>query len=404
MARTAHKGRFRVDRVYWSRIASRSSGPILLAAVGLALTLLSSAAGAVGPPVFKRVGSYATGRGSADLVVRDFNRDGRLDIATANLDSNTISILLRKRTGGFLPRRDYPTPRSPWRLVSGDFDGDRRPDLAIGSGATVSVFRNKGRGAFARRTEYPVAGGLNGVAIGDVTGDRRPDLVVVSPGDLATGGGLLTVMRNQDGRFPSAATYPVGESPRSVAVADVNNDGRRDAVTASFKEDSFSVLLNGGDGAFGNEVRYETGSRPFAVAIGDLNRDGHPDLVLAHEIRADNDGCGNVSTWFNRGNGTFRRSGGFACATRQPGGVTVGNLNADRLPDLAIPHVEGIGFSVLLNRGRGRFDETELDIGRAYAREIAIADFNGDGRRDLFVSLGTKVSVWLNKTRLTSSG
>ncbi len=78
--------------------------------------------------------------------------------------------------------------------------------------------------------------------------------------------------------------YPVGFNPVSVAVADVNGDGRLDLITAN---NNVSVLLGKGDGTFQAEQRFAVGSVPFSVAVADVNGDGRLDLVTANGVSGD---------------------------------------------------------------------------------------------------------------------
>jgi len=92
-----------------------------------------------------------------------------------------------------------------------------------------------------------------------------------------------------DGTFQAAVTYGSGANrARSVAVADVNGDGKPDLMVSNNGEDNgygaVGVLLGKGDGTFRAAVNYAAGSAPQSVAIGDFNRDGKPDLVVDGEI------------------------------------------------------------------------------------------------------------------------
>ena len=94
--------------------------------------------------------------------------------------------------------------------------------------------------------------------------------------------------------------------PHSVAIGDVNGDGRPDLVTANRGSDDVSVLLGDGDGTFRPQTDFAAGGSPYAVAIGDVNGDGRPDLVTA------NYGSGDVSVLLGNGDGTFRPPTDFA--------------------------------------------------------------------------------------------
>jgi FG-GAP-like repeat/FG-GAP repeat len=136
-------------------------------------------------------------------------------------------------------------------------------------------------------------------------------------------------------------------SPQSVAIGDLNGDGKPDLATTNFGVNTVSVLLNRGDGSFQAEVEYPTGLAPYSVAIGDLNGDGNPDLATAN-VKANT-----VSVLLNRGDGSFQRRRDYATG-RLPYSVAIGDLNGDGKPDLATANLADT-VSVLLNRGDGGF-------------------------------------------------
>lgn len=122
-----------------------------------------------------------------------------------------------------------------------------------------------------------------------------------------TSGNGLRVMLNSDGlgSFGAPASYTIGSSPKSVALADFNLDGHLDVVTANSGSDDVSVLLNNGDGTLGTAAGYGVGSTPYQVVAADFNADGYPDLaackyngasvsvILNNQVQ--NDGTGTFS-------------------------------------------------------------------------------------------------------------
>src|SRR5215471_15415300 len=77
-------------------------------------------------------------------------------------------------------------------------------------------------------------------------------------------------------------SFDTGVYPYSVAVADLNGDGRQDLAIANSSDNSVSILLGRGDGTFSPRQDYSVGAAPHSVAIGDLNGDGWPDVVTAN--------------------------------------------------------------------------------------------------------------------------
>src|SRR5262249_38609015 len=122
----------------------------------------------------------------SDLVVSDFDQDGRLDLAvTTNRDEfGTISILAGNGDGTFQFRNTYATGRFSREIVAGDFNNDGIVDLAqaeLGSNL-ITLLKGKGDGTFRTQGRYGVGVGPIGLAIGDFNGDQALDAAVVNVG------------------------------------------------------------------------------------------------------------------------------------------------------------------------------------------------------------------------------
>jgi hypothetical protein len=167
----------------------------------------------------------------------------------------------------------------------------------------VGVLLGNGDGTFQAPVAYP-SGGLrvSSVAVADVNGDGKPDVVVANcapdeSGNCEPGGrnGLVGVLLgNGDGTFQTAVNHDSGGfNARSLAVTDVNGDGKPDVVVAncapsesgrcSLVNGLVGVLLGNGDGTFKLPTTYDTGGYyADSVAVADLNGDGKPDVVVAN--------------------------------------------------------------------------------------------------------------------------
>jgi hypothetical protein len=98
-----------------------------------------------------------------------------------------------------------------------------------------------GTGTFGAGTTYSVVSQPYGVISGDYNGDGKPDIVTVGRGNS-----LINVLLNTGSSFTASATYPVGRTPASLAAGDVNGDGKLDAVVVSNDNANFAVMLNAG--------------------------------------------------------------------------------------------------------------------------------------------------------------
>ena len=161
--------------------------------------------------------------------------------------------------------------------------------VANNTSNTVSVFINTGSGTFAAASNYLTQANPVSVAIGDVNGDGKADLATSSN----TSVNVSVLLNSGTGTFGAATNYALSAACASIAMGDVNSDGKLDLVATNNSSNNISVLLNSGTGTFGTALTYATGSNPQTVAVGDVNGDGKVDLAVA------NAGSNNVSILLN---------------------------------------------------------------------------------------------------------
>jgi hypothetical protein len=341
-------------------------------------------------PSFLGPVNYPVGLGPQAVAAADFNGDGRLDLAVANSGDNTVSVRLGNGDGTFQAAQNFATGLGPRSLAVGDFNGDGKLDVvtANANDVDVSVLLGKGDGTFGAASNIYIGGPFPvALAAGDLNGDNRIDLVVTSYEvvNAGEGGGdqnwyMNVLLGNGDGTFaPVLTTDPGLLQAVSVALADVNADGRQDVVTIDGYNGAAIVLLGNGDGTFQPAAAYAGGANSIAVA--DFNGDGKPDLAT-----------GSVSILLGNGDGTFGTAQNFFAAGGSGGqSLAVADFNGDGKPDVATT------ASVLLGNGDGTL-RPPIQFNAGYEDAVAAADFNGDGRPDLAVTNGTSntVAVFIN--------
>ena len=319
----------------------------------------------------------ATGIGPRAVTTGDFNGDGKLDLAVANLSDNSVSVLLGKGDGTFQAAVDYTAGSAPTFVAVGDFNGDGKPDLAVANNhdGNVSVLLGDGDGTFQAAVSYGAGSYPASVAVGDFNGDGKPDLAVANSDD----NNVSVLLGRGDGTFQTAVNYATGSVPLSVAVGDFNGDGKPDLAVANHWSDNVSVLLGNGDGTFQAAMNYTAGSYADSVAVGDFNADGKPDLAVTNYY------SDNVSVLLGRGDGTFQAAVNYATGS-VPLSVAAGDFNGDGKPDLVVVNVSDNSVSVLLGNGDGTFQPMAYYAVGLNPTSVAVGDFNGDGRLDMAVA------------------
>ena len=326
--------------------------------------------------------------------------------------------------------------------VAADVNGDGIPDLISWSGQAVTVQLGNGDGTFQPAMNFAVSGfsSVLSIAVADVNGDGKPDIILGGSNDIGApaydaASVCVLLLGNGDGTFQPA--IPVtgtggGDGVMSIAVADVNGDGKPDLVLAnecpaqgcqivyvpdvavSWQDGAVGVWLGNGDGTFQPAVSYDSGGQvPTSLAVADLNGDGKLDIVVANFCPYDPGNHGfacqiglysTVGELLGNGDGTFQPvqmsgSGGYytdslAIADFDGDGtadVAVGSRE-DKWPDQSTGSVE-----VLVFNGGGGFQATVPNVN---AGELSVAEayLNGDGKPDLVAGDGTGAYIFINTT------
>jgi hypothetical protein len=289
-------------------------------------------------PDFLLVGDI-DGDGKPDLVVADQTPSAKGE------GTNSISVLLQDpgNSGGFLPSIEYPTGRSP-KVALGDVDADGNPDLVVGTTsdpAGISLFRQTpgNPGTFEPPVVIASLPGVSAVAVEDFDGDGKLDIAVANDAGIS----ILVQDASAPGIFLPAVSYAAGSQPTSIAVGDLNGDGRPDLAVANYGSPDGSIKASASvflqdpaePGKFLPATDYATGVRSSSIAIGDLDGDGRLDLVVANPVTSGSNGGISVLLQ-DTGN-----PGGFLPAANYPGisqplSVAIGDLNGDGNADIAV--------------------------------------------------------------------
>lgn len=224
------------------------------------------------------------GNTSQDLTTGDFNGDGHADIAIIDMDfwapnppsGGYANIYLGNGDGTVHFGGRYATLDIPSSIITSDFNGDGRADLAVRCNAGVAVLLGNGDGSFGSKTGHAMTGA--GIAAGDVDGDGRIDLVAAAPAS----DGASVLLGDGNGAFGIETLYPSGDGPWSAAVVDLFGRGVVDVLTADLYGNTVSLLPGLGDGSVGPPMSFAVGNSPTAILVADFDRDSRPDVAAAN--------------------------------------------------------------------------------------------------------------------------
>ncbi len=334
-----------------------------------------------------------------------------------------------------------------------DYDGDGYLDIYLVNGAAIPslqkespvywnrLFRNNHDGTFTDVTERAGVAGAGygmGVAVGDYDNDGRPDLF------LANVNGNQLFHNNGDGTFTDvtakaglAGAKMNGKKMWSVGAGwfDYNNDGLLDLFVVNYcvwevNKDPYCPLKSGvrgychpklytslqntlyrnnGDGTF-TDVSQATGiaghfGKGMSVSFADYDGDGFMDAFVANDTTP-------AFLFHNLGGKKFEEVGVTAGIAYAPDGTTLSGMgsdfrdvNNDGFPDIWYTAVEHQSFPLLINSGKGDFDDLTLNSGLQATTDMSgwsngIFDFDNDGWKDLFVA---RANVLDNISELTPS-
>ena len=295
-------------------------------------------------PTALAVGDF-NGDGKADLAV---TADGGIPVGQSGVHflPGAVTILLGNGDGTFTPVAAKPaTSFGPRQIAVGDFNGDGKADLAIApfdpDGITfkVTILLGNGDGTFTAAASPETLTGIKSIVVGDFNGDGKADLAVGS--EYLSFVSIL--LGNGDGTFTAAPNPNLTCAPASLVTGDFNGDGKLDLAMADEATNTVKILLGSGNGTFtlapGN---LPAGVAPYALATGDFNGDGNADLAV---VNAASD---NSTVFIGNGDGTFVQESASPATGIFPGAIAAADFTGRGKAGLAVVNTDSFTATIWL--------------------------------------------------------
>lgn len=360
--------------------------------------------GVNGAPVLVHYGApyiYRTGMGAYNMAVGDLNRDGHLDMVVVNTEENFVSMLMGDGKGNLGPPIQIVTDAGTHGVAIADLNHDGWPDIVVANlkGGTISIILNKtaalgGTFQYAPPVNLLVGNHPSYIAIADFNGDSKLDLAVsddvdisdhIDANDSASGmslnpGAVNILPGNGDGTFGSPHRYPThGLGTHTIVAGDLNQDGMIDLVASDRYSEDISIFIGDGQGNFSLAPAITFPRWVHSVVLGDLDQDGRLDIVAENREY--------VSVLLNqtpRGSITVQ----FAPmmhyqAGSGPAYSSIGDLNGDGFPDVAVANNGSGSVAIFLGDGTGFLSKPTFFYSGPGMHAAILGDFNEDGRLDV---------------------
>ena len=329
----------------------------------------------------------------------------------------SIPQILFAQSINFYSKVDLITGDTPLWVAVGDLNGDGRPDIAAanagGNGNSISVFLNTTSNGtntptFSAKNDFNTGSNPVSVAIGDLNKDGRPDIVVANGNSNSVSVFINTTANGASvPTFTAKVDFATGSRPVSVGIADINADDSPDIIATNYYSSNISILINttvdnSTTATFLGKTDFVTGTNPAEAAFADLNGDGKPDIVTA------NAGANSMSVFLNTTTPgasvpVFSGKNDFTTGAT-PTSITAADVNGDGKTDIVTSNFSAKSVSVFLNTtstgGTVPVFSVKDYLTSANPHTITSGDLNGDGKPDIALAnyYTNSVSVLLNTT------
>jgi len=290
--------------------------------------------------------TFPIGEQASPSEPSDFNRDGIADICVANINDQSISVLLGHGDGTFASQQRVVVGVAPRGIAVLDADGDGDIDIVNTNNGSnnMSLLLNDGTGIFDPPTFFDAGGGVEwALAAADMNGDGVLDLIVGTQSNVLANRQVLIDLGNGDGTFSFHSAQVSDGNVWVLNTGDLDGDGDEDVALANSSANHGTILLN--DGAAGLGAPRSYGTDPFTLStdLGDLDGDGDLDWVTSSF-------SGDWRVFSNDGDGTFTFDREFTAPTASSCALL---LDIDNDNDLDLALIDELADEVVLMKNSG---------------------------------------------------
>jgi len=331
--------------------------------------------------------SFYAGLGPRSVALGDLDGDGDLDVAVGNTGRTetwshtlyapgTVVVLFNDGHGRLSePRVLDREGMNPWHVRVVDWEGDGDLDVIAAVRGGLRHFLGNGAGTLAPAGKWgPGGGDVFALALADLNADGRLDAVQSSRNPINPA--YLNLELSVPSGLPLRKSYENIQETPALGLGDFNSDGVPDIAHASWGQVSLLAMQRDG-GAFPIST-WLLPMKPEGLVAWDFNGDGAVDVALSDSSRD------RLLLLYGTGDGRLPARTAVA-VTPRPAALVRGDVDRDGLEDLVVVHPEAKQVGILPGRRDGTFGPERLLQAEGTVRDVAIGDMDGDGAPELVV-------------------
>ncbi|CAF0764786.1 unnamed protein product [Adineta steineri] len=326
------------------------------------------------------------------ITIADLNNDKQMDIITANVNGDNLSIFIGYNYGEFYLISYYSTGNgsTPFWVTTADINNDNIQDIISANTGTnsIGIFLGFGNGTFNQMISYSLDENYSpySIIVNDINNDNYLDMIILS--EYVSGDGYIIILFGYNNlTFINKYKYSTGDNsfPFTMTLVDFNNDYYFDIAVANTGTNNIVIFFGFGNGTFTKQTSYSVGNSTMSYYIiaADFNNDNISDLIVSCL------GNDKIVLFLGYKNGTFQLSKRYSTGfSSKPYGLTVADLDNNKQFEIIVSLWGSGGIAIL-----SQYDAVIFSNEVVYSTDLtlkssssSIADFNNDNLTDIIVA------------------